>query len=447
MPASGRNPKIPWDRYTDGPGDSRGVRGPAPLTGWTMLDTALAPWPSYSEEEVEAASRVLRSNRVNYWTGREGRAFEEEFAALVGVEHAVAVTNGTVALDLALLAAGVGSGDEVVVTPRSFIASASAVVNAGATPVFADVDLDTQNITADTISSVLTPRTRAVICVHLAGWPCEMDRIMELANREGLTVIEDCAQAHGARYRGRNVGSIGHVAAWSFCQDKIITTAGEGGMITTNDRRMWERIWSFKDHGKSWEAVYEREHPPGFRWVHESFGTNWRLTEIQSAIGRIQLRRLAEWSAARRSNAEALAETCRPYASIRVPSVPTHVDHAYYRLFLFVRPEKLGPGWSRDRMVEAIKAKGIPCYPEGICPEIYREAAFVGTGYRPAERLPNARTLGETSLTFLVHPTITEAQMKAVCEGLGAVVEEATGPDSGPRAGRGATVRVATTSG
>ena len=393
-----------------------------------MLNTPLAPWPAYTDEEVEAASRVLRSNRVNYWTGTEGRSFEEEFARFVGVDHAVAVANGTVALDLALLAAGVSAGDEVVVTPRSFIASATAVVNAGATPIFADVDLETQNITAESIEAVLTKKTRAVICVHLAGRPCEMDAIMELADRRGLIVIEDCAQAHGARYRGRSVGSIGHVAAWSFCQDKIITTAGEGGMVTTDDPGIWERAWSFKDHGKSWEAVYEREHPPGFRWLHESVGTNWRLTEVQSAIGRIQLRRLVEWSDARRRNAAAIADRCRAYPAVRVPPVPDHVHHAYYRLFVFVEPEKLAAGWSRDRLVEAINAKGIPCYPEGICPEIYREAAFAGTGLRPARRLPNAKRLGETSLTFLVHPTITPDQLGAVCEGLRNVLEEATAP-------------------
>ena len=317
-----------------------------------MLNTPLAPWPAYTDEEVEAASRVLRSNRVNYWTGTEGRSFEEEFARFVGVDHAVAVANGTVALDLALLAAGVSAGDEVVVTPRSFIASATAVVNAGATPIFADVDLETQSITAESIEAVLTKKTRAVICVHLAGRPCEMDPIMKLADRRGLIVIEDCAQAHGARYRGRSVGSIGHVAAWSFCQDKIITTAGEGGMVTTDDPGIWERAWSFKDHGKSWEAVYEREHPPGFRWLHESVGTNWRLTEVQSAIGRIQLRRLAEWSDARRRNAAAIADTCRAYPAVRcLPSPITSTMPTTVSSYSWSRrsspPGGAGTGWWR----------------------------------------------------------------------------------------------------
>jgi dTDP-4-amino-4,6-dideoxygalactose transaminase len=233
-----------------------------------VLNTFFSPWPRFSAKEAEAVASVLLSNRVNYWTGNEGKSFEQEYAAWAGVAHAIALANGTVALDAALAALGIGSGDEVVVTPRSFLASVSCVVNAGGVPVFADVDRDSQNITAQSIQRVLSPKTRAIICVHLAGWPCEMDAIMELAAERGLVVIEDCAQAHGARYRGRSVGSFGHVGAWSFCQDKIMTTGGEGGMVTTNDRELWSKMWSLKDHGKSWEAVYERQHPPGFRWLH-----------------------------------------------------------------------------------------------------------------------------------------------------------------------------------
>ena len=200
-----------------------------------MIGSEFPSWPCFTHDEAKAVADVLLSNRVNYWTGNEGREFEREFAEAVGCTHAVAVANGTVALELALKVLGVGNGDEVIVTPRTFMASASAIVNAGAKPVFADVDRESQNITADSIRPVLTERTRAIICVHLAGWPCDMDPIMDLAAERGLWVIEDCAQAHGARYKGRSVGSLGHVAAWSFCQDKIMTTGGEGGMLTTND--------------------------------------------------------------------------------------------------------------------------------------------------------------------------------------------------------------------
>jgi dTDP-4-amino-4,6-dideoxygalactose transaminase len=384
-----------------------------------MLGTPFSPWPSFTEEEAEAVACVLRSNRVNYWTGEEGRKFEREFAEWVGTRHAVALMNGTVALDVALKALGVGPGDEVIVTPRSFIASASCVVNAGAIPVFADVDRDSGNLSAETIEPVLTDRTRAVIVVHLAGYPADMDPIMELARSRGIKVIEDCAQAHGARYKGRSVGSIGDIGAWSFCQDKIITTGGEGGMVTVDDDELWKTMWAYKDHGKSWDAVYAREHPPGFRWLHESFGTNWRMLEVQAAVGRIQLRRMPEWTAARNANARRIHDALSPVAEetgpIRLASFVTSESgadvHAYYRYYCYVRPENLAPGWDRDRIAAEITASGVPCL-HGSCSEIYREKAFEESGLGPAQRLPRAMELAETSLAFLVHPTLTQDEIE-----------------------------------
>jgi dTDP-4-amino-4,6-dideoxygalactose transaminase len=405
-----------------------------------MLNTPFSPWPSFTEEEANAVHRVVLSNKVNYWTGTECREFEKEFAARVGTRYAVALSNGTLALDVALKALGIGPGVEVVVTPRTFIASVSCVVNAGAVPVFADIEADSGNISARTIAAVLTPRTKAVICVHLGGWSCDMDLIMELAKQHGLFVIEDCAQAHGARYKGRSVGSIGHVGAWSFCQDKIMTTGGEGGMVTCNDETLWRAMWSYKDHGKSYAAVYEREHPPGFRWLHESFGTNWRMLEMQAAIGRIQLKRMKDWTAARTANALAIREAMLPFAGeggvVRVPEVRclgcsssgsprcTRDDgctHAYYKFYAYVRPENLSPGWSRDRIIEEINARGVPCY-VGSCSEIYLEKSFDNTGWRPKERLPVAKQLGETSLMFLVHPTLTKAEIQKTQDVVGAVL-------------------------
>ena len=390
-----------------------------------MLNTPFSPWPSFTAQEADAVRNVLLSNKVNYWTGTECREFEKEFAAWAGTRYAVALANGTLALDVALKALGIGPGDEVVVTPRTFIASISCVVNAGATPVFADVEADSGNLSAATIAKVLTPRTRAVICVHLAGWPCDMDPIMALAETHGLKVIEDCAQAHGAQYKGRNVGSIGHVGAWSFCQDKIMTTGGEGGMVTTNDEALWRTMWSFKDHGKSYAAVYEREHAPGFRWLHESFGTNWRMLEMQAAVGRIQLQRMADWTAARTRHAEQIWATCGACPALHVPAVPAGMRHAHYKCYAYVRPEKLAQGWSRDRIVAEINALGVPCY-QGSCSEVYLEKAFDGTGWRPAAPLPAAHALGATSMMFLVHPTLTQAEVDKTCTVIAQVMQQAT---------------------
>lgn len=389
-----------------------------------MLNTPFSPWPSFSEEEADAVRDVVLSNKVNYWTGQECREFEKEFAAWAGTEHAIALANGTVALDVALQALGIGAGDEVVVTPRTFLASVSSIVNRGAVPVFADVDRDSQNITADTVRAALTPRTRALICVHLAGWPCDMDPIMELAGEHDLKVIEDCAQAHGARYKGRSVGSIGHIGAWSFCQDKIMTTGGEGGMVSTNDRELWSKMWSFKDHGKSWEAVYEREHAPGFRWLHESFGTNWRMMEMQAVIGRIQLRRMSDWHATRLANCDRIWAAANALKGLRIPEVPQGITHAGYKCYVFVEPAELAEGWSRDRILDEISARGVPCF-SGSCSEVYLEKAFDGTGWRPVERLPIVRELGETSLMFLVHPTLTAAEIEQTCAVLAEVMTAA----------------------
>lgn len=386
-----------------------------------MLNTKFSPWPSFTQEEADAVAGCLLSNKVNYWTGNECRQFEKEFAEWIDTKYAIALSNGTLALDVALKAMCIGLGDDVIVTPRTFIASASCVVTAGANPVFADVDINSQNITAETIAAVLTPKTKAIIVVHLAGMPAEMDAIMALAEKNNIFVIEDCAQAHGAKYKGRSVGSIGHVGAWSFCQDKIMTTGGEGGMVTTNDEHLWEKMWSYKDHGKSWAAVYEKEHPPGFRWVHETFGTNWRMLEMQAVIGRIQLKRMHDWSNARKNNSEKIISICKKYNFLRVPTVPDYIEHAYYKCYVFIEPELLPPGWSRDKIVEEITAKGIPCY-QGSCSEVYLEKAFDHSSWRPVERLPQAKILGETSLMFLVHPTLSSSDMDVICAGINNVL-------------------------
>ena len=388
-----------------------------------MLNTAFAPWPSFTQEEADAVSNVLLSNRVNYWTGQHCRDFEKEFAAWAGAAYAVAVSNGTTALDLALKALDIGAGDDVVVTSRTFLASASSIVTAGANPVFADVELDSQNISRATIEAVITPNTKAIICVHLAGWMCDMEPIMQLAQERGIYVIEDCAQAHGASYKGKSAGAIGHIGAWSFCQDKIMTTGGEGGMVTTQDEYLWKKMWAYKDHGKNYDSVYHTPHPPGFRWLHDSFGTNWRMMEMQAVIGRIQLKRMTEWTLLRTQNAMQIfaAFENSPYFLVAKPAVDT--VHAYYKCYVQVVPEQLPPGWSRDRIMQEITVLGVPCF-SGSCSEVYLEHAFDYTPWRPAQRLPNARALGETSLMFLVHPTLTQDNMQQTLSAIQQVLEQ-----------------------
>jgi dTDP-4-amino-4,6-dideoxygalactose transaminase len=379
-----------------------------------MINTKFSSWPSFTSEEADSVRDILLSNKVNYWTGNECREFEKEFAVWSNSKYAIALGNGTLALDSAFKALDISVGDEVIVTARTYIASVTSIVNAGAIPIFADVDLNSQNITPETIRSMITSKTKAIVCVHLAGWPCEMDEIMDIANEFNLYVIEDCSQAHGAKYKGKSVGSIGNVGCWSFCQDKIITTGGEGGMVTTNDKSLWSKMWSYKDHGKSYEAVYERKHPDGFRWVNESFGTNWRMTEMQGVIGRIQLRRMENWRTNRITNANKIWDTAKKCKGLRVPDIPNHVDHAAFKCYVFVKSNELKNKWDRDKIIKEINSLGVPCY-SGACPEVYLEKAFDKTEFRPKKRLANAKELGETSLMFLVHPTLSKDEIHQTC--------------------------------
>lgn len=388
-----------------------------------MAAPVAAPWPYFSQDDIDTVQKVLASGKVNYWTGTECREFEREYAAKLGVEHAIALTNGTVALELALYAAGIGPGDEVIVTPRSFIASVSCAVMRGAKPVFADVDRESQNCTAATIEAKITPRTRAIVAVHLAGWPCEMDAILELAARHEIVVIEDCAQAHGSYYKGRPAGTMGLINAFSFCQDKIMTTGGEGGLVTTSDRNLWSKAWSFKDHGKSYDAVYHEKHPAGFRWLHEDFGTNWRMLEMQGALGRNCLRKLDNWVNLRRRNAGTLNAILSDQPALRLTIPPPHIEHSYYKYYAFVRPEALQAGWTRDRVAAEVSAHGVTCL-AGSCSEIYKEKAFARHGLE-VETLPVAAELGQTSLMLLVHPTLSHEAVVHAGEVLRSVLQKA----------------------
>ena len=363
-------------------------------------------WPHFDAAEISAVADVLRSGKINRWTGGENIKFEEAICNFTGAKRAIAVSNGTLALELALRGVSLEKGSEVVTSCRTFVASASSVVAQGGVPVVADVDLDSQCITAQTVEKCLTKKTRGIIVVHHAGWPADMDGIMALAKDRGLFVIEDCAQAHGAAYKGKSVGSIGDVGAWSFCQDKIITTGGEGGAVTTSSDEAYFKMWSYKDHGRDYDAVYNRKHPEGFRWLIESFGSNFRMTEMQAVLGISGVRKLAEWVKRRRENAAAYIEALKDIPCVRVPLPKEGEFCSYYKFYFFLRPEAMKSGISREEVIAKINSLGIPAF-SGTCWNISAEKCFVDRGWgKSAEDLPNAAVLRDTSVMLLTHPTI-----------------------------------------
>jgi len=373
----------------------------------SLAYAASEAWPFFGEDEIAAVQETLRSGKVNQWAGTKVRAFEEAYARYVGSGRAIALANGSLALELALRAFGIGPGDEVIVTPRTFVASAFCAMLVGATPVFADVDRASGNVTPETIAAVITSRTKAVIPVHLAGWPADMPGIMALAREHGLRVIEDCAQAHGAEIGGRPVGSFGDAAAFSFCQDKIISTGGEGGMLLLQDDDAYDWAWSFKDHGKDRERAMAPQARPGFRWLHDSVGTNWRMTEISAIIGLLQLGKLDHWRALRTRNAGIWSDALAAVPGLRVPLPPAASTGAFYKFYAYVDGQD-HLEHRRDAVLAEIARLGLKGL-SGSCSEVYKEAAF---RHLHAVVLPVAKELGQASLMFEVHPTLEAHRLR-----------------------------------
>jgi dTDP-4-amino-4,6-dideoxygalactose transaminase len=365
---------------------------------------------------LNKVNKILKSTKVNYWSGTEGRNFEKEFSKYVGNKYSVAVSNGSVALELALKSLNLNQNDKVIVSPRSFVISASCVINLGLNPVFSDVDRN-GNLSIEGISKAFTKSVKAIILVHLNGLPCDMDPIVKFAKKNKIYLIEDCAQAHGAIYKNKPVGSFGDVSTWSFCQDKIISTGGEGGMISTNDKKIWMKCWSLKDHGKNYKNVFFKKHKQGFRWLHDELGSNHRMTEIQSALGRHQLKNLDKQIKKRNKIANLYLKGLKYFwLKTNLIQKPNFVcsscplkdnkfkncnscRHSFYRLNFFLNIKKINQIELIDKLSNANISCGV-----GACPEIYREKVFKKLKAYPKKRLPNAKILGETSLMFSINP-------------------------------------------
>ncbi|MGB5778532.1 MAG: polysaccharide biosynthesis protein [Allopontixanthobacter sediminis] len=381
-------------------------------------------WPSYEADEIEAVTRVLASGKVNGLVhGHETGAFALEFAEFCGASQGICMSNGTVTLEIGLRALGIGLGDEVIIPARSFFATASCVLAVGATPVFADIEETSQNIDPASVERLIGPRTRAVICVHLAGWPCDVFALRNICDKHGLSLVEDCAQAHGAQIAARPVGSFGDIASFSFCTDKIISTGGEGGILLCRDRDVYERAWSLKDHGKNRQKLTDCSgRPGGFRYVHDSPGTNARMTELQAAIGRVQLRKLPGWLAARSRNAALLSEMLENHRLIKTPRPPANIRHAWYKYYVMLADGIERPAVERGRIIESLIAQGIPCG-SGSCPDMSRELGVSSCHPRRDGELATARRVGERTIMLAVDHTLGPKDMECIARTLGELVE------------------------
>ena len=298
----------------------------------------------YNIKQINSVVNILKKNKTNYWTGNECKKFEKEFSKYHNIKHSIAVSNGSVALEIAIKALNLKKGSEIIVTPRSFIISASVVINLGYKPVFSDVD-DNGNLCSNEISKVLTKITKAVIIVHLNGISCDLDPIVKLVKKNKIYLVEDCSQAHGARYKNKPVGSFGDISIWSFCQDKIISTGGEGGMISTNSKNLWEKCWSYKDHGKNYLKVFKKKHQVGFKWLHDYYGSNYRMTEIQATIGRYQLKDLDKQIKDRNKIAKIFFDELKDFIGKdklfrKTKSETKTCRNAFYRINFFINDKK-----------------------------------------------------------------------------------------------------------
>lgn len=376
-------------------------------------------WPFFNENMINDINTVIRSGKVNQWTGGKVFEFQNKFCDYFKCKHSVAVSNGTVALDLCLKALNLKQSDEVIVTSRSFIASASCCLFNDIKVNFADVDLNSQNITVESIKNVMNNNVKAIIVVHLAGYAADIENILNFCNNNNLYLIEDCAQCHGGKFKDKYLGTFGHINSWSFCQDKIITTLGEGGMITTNDTSLFKRAWSIKDHGKNYDKIFadlnykrNKMQSNNFKFIHDNIGTNWRLTEVQAVTGLHSLDLLDEWVKIRRRNAQILTNKFKSCKLIRIPYIPEYIYHSYYKFYIFINTENLKENSNRDSILNEIVKHGIPCQ-QGSCGEIYKENAF--KNYKNIE-CSNSIKLSQTAIMFKVDPSYNETEIEEIAD-------------------------------
>jgi dTDP-4-amino-4,6-dideoxygalactose transaminase len=403
----------------------------------------LTPWPQFDERAIKSVEEVLRSGKVNYWTGKRGMEFEKRFAEWQGSKYAISVATGTAALHVSLAALGIGPGDEVIVPSYTFIATSFSVVQAGAIPRFADVNLDDHCISVESAEKLVNERTKAIMPVHLYGNVCDMDKIHTFAKKHKLFVIEDNAEAFGGEYKGRKTGTLGQMAGCSFCQNKTFTTGGEGGMVTTDDEDLAWLARSFRDHGydvKQRLNLLELEQK--LPYIHNMVGWNYRMTEMQSVIGLAELERMDSWNMpARRRNAKILMDALKPLPQVKYSPIDTpERRNGWYVLAFSLNIEQMR--CDIKEFVKSAAAEGVPCW-KVFWPQCHTEAAFQkhnafgrsGFPFKSKEyaragsvdyanvNVPNALWHEAHTFTCFAYPTFTAEDMEQIATGLAKVIK------------------------
>ena len=360
-------------------------------------------WPNFSKDLISNVGRIIGSGKINYTEGPYGIKFEKEFSKFIGNKYSIAICNGTAALEVAIKSLRLPKNSEIIVPARSFFSSASCIVNTGYNPVFADVNLLTQNITINEIKRKITKKTKAIICVHLAGLPCDMPSIKKLANKKKIKIIEDCSQAHGASINNKQVGSFGDISTWSFCNDKIMSTLGEGGMISTNKKNLYEFCKRYINHGTNYKNNKKTEK---FIYNKDYFGTNLRITEIQSFAGLEQLKNLKKIQNKRENISKIYFDLISNYQDFFNYYYPSKkIKSAWYRLYFFLKSDVKNYQKIRFKIIKDLRKNNLKCF-TGSCPEIYLEKAFKKLNNFKPVRLKNCKILGETSIALDINHTL-----------------------------------------
>ncbi len=411
--------------------------------GPKAVTNKLQGWPQFDENAIKAVEAVLRSGKVNYWTGKRGMEFEKQFAEWQGSRYAISVATGTAALHVALTSLGIGPGDEVIVPSYTFIASSFSIVQAGAIPRFADVNLEDHCLSVESAEKLVTKRTKAIMPVHLYGNVCDMGQILAFAKRHNLYVIEDNAEAFGGAYKGKKTGTLGHMAGCSFCQNKTFTTGGEGGMVTTDDEELAWKARSFRDHGydvKQRLSLLELEQK--LPYIHNMVGWNYRMTEMQSAIGLAELARMDTWNMPRRRrNAQILVNALK--TSRRIEHFPVDTperQNGWYVLAFSLEVENMK--CDLKQFVAAVAAEGAPVW-KVFWPQCHTERAFqehhafgrTGFPFKSGEyadpasvdysnvEVPHARWHETHTFTCFAYPTYTESDMEQIANAILKVIK------------------------